>query len=589
MGTIPLPALDVAPRPAQNAPPDPLAEFQRASALKTAAGQQQIQQQTMQQNNIALQSQQMQLDDMKKLREIAPQYVQKDDSGNVKGYDIDGMANGALAAGINPQTVAGLRNTYAESVKNLAAAGKAQLDLEQEKNDKAFEVLESLRSVSPKKASETPAPGAPVAPAPAVAPQPAPNGTAPVPGIGRMPQSMLPNAQGVPEQPQTANLQPQAAPQVQQTPEMMQAYHSAIMKLGKLGVNIGQLNPNQFPTEDQLNGFEAGLGTHKQALADAKTESETSQANAKAGLDTAETGLKQIQLNLAKNATPGSFDQQIDHLNLPPDQAQVLKSQINDSLGRGDVEAAKKIAAGALENIQAINKEVAISTNPQIQAAKLQLSKNEERARQAISDGDPNAAAVLLIDGTVAPSQLVSSRKPAFAQQAFTAAAAKQPGWNAQKADADYKVASSPSQVAFFGSAKSLTDPGGTLDQLAAAGKDIPQNQIPVFNTVADAIKASTGSGPVAKYAAIALGVADDYAKVMGGGQGSDTSRTQALNIISQKQSPEQRAASIEGIRGAVGSQAKSRIGNNPVLKNMYGETTAPGSDFFSQFGGQAK
>ena len=138
---------------------------------------------------------------MKKLREIAPQYVQKDDSGNVKGYDIDGMANGALAAGINPQTVAGLRNTYAESVKNLAAAGKAQLDLEQEKNDKAFEVLESLRSVSPKKASETPAPGAPVAPAPAVAPQPAPNGTAPVPGIGRMPQSMLPNAQGVPEQP----------------------------------------------------------------------------------------------------------------------------------------------------------------------------------------------------------------------------------------------------------------------------------------------------------------------------------------------------------------------------------------------------
>ena len=148
-----------------------------------------------------------------------------------------------------------------------------------------------------------------------------------------------------------------------------------------------------------------------------------------------------------------------------------------------------------------------------------------------------------------------------------------QPGWNAQKAEADFRVASSSAQVALFGSAKSLTDPGGTLDQLKAAGKDIPQGQIPIFNSVADAIKASTGSGPIAKYASIALGVADDYSKVMGGGQGSDTSRTQALQLISAKQSPEQRAASIEGIRGAVGSQTNSRIGNNAVLQKMYGGT----------------
>ena len=172
--------------------------------------------------------------------------------------------------------------------------------------------------------------------------------------------------------------------------------------------------------------------------------------------------------------------------------------------------------------------------------------------------------------GTVAPSQIISSHRPA-AQQAFTAAQQMQPGWSAQKADADYKVASSPAQVAFFGSAKSLTDKGGTLDQLADAAKDIPANQLPVFNTVADAVKASTGSGPIAKYAALALGVADDYSKVMGGGQGSDTSRTQAMNIIAAKQSPEQRAAAIEGIRGAVGSQTNSRIGNNAVLQKMYG------------------
>lgn len=209
------------------------------------------------------------------------------------------------------------------------------------------------------------------------------------------------------------------------------------------------------------------------------------------------------------------------------------------------------------------------------EAVQLSIEKQKKAAEQAIADGDPAAAAKLLVDGTVAPSQLISSRKPEFAQKAFTMAAQSQPGWDARTAEADFKVASSPANVGFFGSAKSLTDKGGTLDQLAAAGKDIPQNQIPVFNTVADAIKASTGSGPVAKYASVALGVADDYAKVMGGGQGSDSSREQALKLISAKQSPEQRKASIEGIRGAVNSQATSRVGSNGVLKKMYGEEEA--------------
>jgi hypothetical protein len=210
-------------------------------------------------------------------------------------------------------------------------------------------------------------------------------------------------------------------------------------------------------------------------------------------------------------------------------------------------------------------------------AKKVELSIDyaKKQAAQTIQDGDPAAAAKLLVDGTVAPSQLISSRKPEFAQKAFSAAAQMQPGWDARKAEADYKVASSPAQVTFFGSAKSLTDPGGTLDQLAAAAKDIPANQIPIFNTVADAIKASTGSGPIARYASIALGVSDDYAKVMGGGQGSDTGRTQAMQLIAGKQSPEQRAGSIQGIRGAVTSQTNSRIGNNPVLQKMYGSQVA--------------
>jgi hypothetical protein len=197
--------------------------------------------------------------------------------------------------------------------------------------------------------------------------------------------------------------------------------------------------------------------------------------------------------------------------------------------------------------------------------------------RQALSQGDPKAAARLLVSGDATLSELKSrGATPDFIARTLFAANGLSGGkYNAQAADANYSVAKSPENAAFFGSAKSLTDKGGTLDQLAAAAKDIPNGQIPVFNSLADAEKAAMGSGPIAKYASIMVGASDDYSKVMGGGKGSDSSRAQALNLVPANASPEARAAAIEGIRGAVGSQINSRIGNNPVLGRMYG-TPAP-------------
>jgi hypothetical protein len=346
----------------------------------------------------------------------------------------------------------------------------------------------------------------------------------------------------------------------------------------------------------QIGNFAKVLQGAGATAAQQKTAAETASDQAKAANENAQAGLHQIQLNLAKNATPGSFDSDIDKIynaNDPSAAGQnvMFKGLINDALARGDVDTAKKYVDQAVQNQQQISEKL----NPVIRAAEIHDSNAKKAGEQAISDGDPRAAAQLLIDGTVAPSQIISARKPAFAQQAFTAAQQMQPGWNAQKADADYNVAKSPTNLAFFGSAKSLTDKGGTLDQLADAAKDIPANQIPVFNSVADVWKAATGSGPVAKYASILLGVTDDYSKVMGGGQGSDSSRGQAINLVPLKASPEARAAAVEGIRGAVGSQVNSRIGSNPVLQKMYGGQTAkptpqpPANDFFSQFGGKPR
>ena len=197
--------------------------------------------------------------------------------------------------------------------------------------------------------------------------------------------------------------------------------------------------------------------------------------------------------------------------------------------------------------------------------------------RQALSQGDPRAAGQLLVQGDATLSELKSrGATPEFIAKTLYAANQLSGGkYNAQAADAQFDVAKSATNNQFFASAKSLTNKGGTLDQLEAAAKDIPQGQIPVFNSVADAAKAALGSGPIAKYASLVVGVSDDYSKVMGGGVGSDSSRAQALNLVPAKASPEARAAAIQGIRGAVGSQIDSRIGSNPVLQRMYASPAA--------------
>lgn len=216
--------------------------------------------------------------------------------------------------------------------------------------------------------------------------------------------------------------------------------------------------------------------------------------------------------------------------------------------------------------------------------------------KQALSQGDPNAAGQLLANHDATLSELKSrGATPDFIAKSLFAAKRLNPSFNPQEDEAQFAVAKSPANTAFFGSANSLIAKGGTLDQLAEAAKEIPQNQIPVFNTVEDAMKAATGNGPIAKYASLLVGVADDYSKVMGGGTGSDASRAQGFKLAAASASPAQRTGSIEGIRGAVGSQTRERIGKNPILQRMYGTqqaATPSGSgvgDFIMQGGHKFK
>lgn len=323
-------------------------------------------------------------------------------------------------------------------------------------------------------------------------------------------------------------------------------------------------------------GAEATAAQQKEAAGTAAEQGKARESNAQAAH-------QEIINNLTANAKPGMFNAQIDSM-LPPNspatagQNRMVKMQIDSALQRGDYDGAKQYADQAFQNVEGVQKDVAEATNPAIQASKVALAQRIKQAEQVITQGDPAAAGKLLADGSLTLSELKSrGTTPQFIVQATNAAKQAKPGYNPQTAEAELNVAKSPANLAFFGSAKSLTDPGGTLDQLKAAGNNIPQHDFPVFNSFADIYKAQTGSGPIAKYAATLVGVADDYAKVTGGGAGTEGMQKFIMSLAAAKASPEQREGTLEGFRGAVNSQIKSRIGSNAVMQNMYGgSNTAP-------------
>lgn len=334
------------------------------------------------------------------------------------------------------------------------------------------------------------------------------------------------------------------------SPERAQAYQGTLQNLQQQGVDTSKF-PKQVPSNAQLDQIEAPL-----AMINGAIELGTKKSQAASAAQSADPVLKlSTPEALAAPGAKASIQTLIDDPKTKPEDVPRLQAL----LPKADV----------------------------AQASVIHQKQSEALAEQAAQEGDPKAAAQLLISGDVAPSQLISSRRPAFAQQAFSAAAQMQPGWNAQKADADFQLAKGQQSQAFFGSANSLLNKGGTLDQLANTAQSLPKNKFPKLNTVADYLSYNYGDPATAAFAATAIGVADDYAKVMGGGTGSDTARIQVLNSLSAAQNPEQRAAVLQNVRNAVTSQRDSRIGANPVMQKMYGAGAVPASGG-AQGGGQA-
>lgn len=196
-----------------------------------------------------------------------------------------------------------------------------------------------------------------------------------------------------------------------------QEYQRQLSNLQRSGVDVSQLPP-QYPGDQQFELLGHMTHLHSQMVTDAKDQAEIAQNNAKAANENAQAGLNNIKLGLAKNATPGSFDSQIDQI-YPPVKGQpsaqnaMLKNVINGSLARGDVDSAKQFVDQALQNVQSLNKDIAVATNPQIQRGKVQVAAAEGQARanvEAAAARGSNAALAQVPVHLIAPAAAAGAK-----------------------------------------------------------------------------------------------------------------------------------------------------------------------------------
>lgn len=362
MGTVPAPNIVA---DAQQISQNPLTEYSRAVQL-------QGEQQQVQQARIQTQQQQLDLQDAQNAHTLGPQFLQKDANGKITGFDNEGYYNALIGSGMNPAKVMGLRQQNLTYQTGIAKLGQDQLDLQNKKNDDAYQMVEPLRQ-----ATQDP--------------------NADVNHINGVWQGLAP-------------------------------------RLAQLGIN-----PNTMPASFQnpqdaaskLQDFEVELGQHKQLLADAKTQGDTAAAVAKARQDNAAAAHQEYLNTITQNAKPSDFEKVIDGLYDPDDKAtgglnRQTKLMVFNAFQTGGLPAAQKVMDSAFQNVLGVQKDIAVGTNPQIQAGKVAVSTAEGVAR-----ANTEATIARGSDATLAkvPPRLVP---------AATAAA--------DKADLDYAQAQSVSQ-----------------------------------------------------------------------------------------------------------------------------------------------
>jgi hypothetical protein len=230
-----------------------------------------------------------------------------------------------------------------------------------------------------------------------------------------------------------------------------------------------------------------------------------------------------------------------------------------------------------------------LSMARQAQKNDLAFEAAKERTKQAITDGDPKAAGALLQSGLVSPQELISSRKPQFAQAAFDEAIRLGGGvkgadgkwtggtWSAVAAESQYEYAKNPKTQNTLNLLTTMQAPGGSIDIAQKTFNTIPGKiDEKTFNKIVTGGITEFGGQSTVAFQAAMVSLTDEYAQVLQGGAATETTLKQAKELIQQAYTKTQGSAAFDTIRLDMAARQKGMVRDNPALMKMYPNTAAP-------------
>ncbi|HZW05400.1 MAG TPA: hypothetical protein VFF58_00700 [Candidatus Nitrosotalea sp.] len=337
MASIPLPALDL--KPVQQ--PDMMGDVSKLMALKSMMGQQQIQQQEIQKNQLALQDQQTLRESQKDVDWTQPDAFDK-------------WIGNAQQKGVSPQTLSSLALQRSQYQEQLAKTDTASLAAEKERNSQLQGHIDAVKGITDpaKRAAAAQTQGKQILEG----------------GLAKTPQ------------------------------------HQQIAQALAEGKYV--------PTDDELSLFENGLTDHNTQIDQRLKMAETAKNSTEALLNQ-----NKVDVINSWKSNPQQVLAQVDSIVPPTGPNAALnartKSQVQFSLSNGDVDGAKAAIKQAAEQVGAIEKDIAVASNPQIQAGKVAVATAEGQARaniEAQTARGSNAALAEVPPHLVAPASAAATK-----------------------------------------------------------------------------------------------------------------------------------------------------------------------------------
>lgn len=331
-------------------------------------------------------------------------------------------------------------------------------------------------------------------------------------------------------------------------------YQQGLHRLSAAGIDVSK-EPIEYPGDATFAQHLAPIQLHSAFVDQAAKDRQAQAEQAKARESNATAAHQEFVNSLTQNSKPGDFDKQVDAL-VPPTgaqgqaQNQFVKGQVNAALGRGDLDSAKKFVEQAYQNQLGINKDVAVATNPQIQAGKVEVARNTALARQQAQMGNYGAAGDPMID-MVGQNRIdlatAMQRVPPAAKEKFLN--------NLAQAYPEYQQQVYVTRQALMKSAtsgdigKNVTAFNTAIahaNQLSQAASALDNSDMPTLNKIGNALGYQFGSDKTTNFNVIKNALSGEISKVFKGGEATDAEIKAVQEPFSAANSPAQLKGAID-------------------------------------------